>query len=274
VKNFTRPDELFVSLDGGLEANGFYAHNLLMKWIGMLVGMCLVAGIAAADVREERVTHAGVEFRVVKLQPQHVGLVWRDVNGEPYRTFDRVQARFEKEGNLMNAGIFEPGGIPSGLHLEEGKPLRPLNTAQGEGNFYLQPNGVLLIGPTASVRSTEDFAASERRMKLHAAYKSFLRIGVQSGPMLLIDGKRHPAFKEGSSNKLHRNGVGVDGQGRVVFAITAPGNMVNLWDFAGLFARLGCRNALFLDGDISAMAVNPTQPEESNRFGAMFVVVE
>jgi uncharacterized protein YigE (DUF2233 family) len=92
--------------------------------------------------------------------------------------------------------------------------------------------------------------------------------------MLLIDGKRHPAFKEGSANKLHRNGVGVDGQGRVVFAITAPGQMVNLWDFAGLFTQLGCRNALFLDGDISAMAVNPTQSVESNSFGAMFVVVE
>jgi uncharacterized protein YigE (DUF2233 family) len=249
-----------------------------MKWIGTLLGMWLAAGIAVADVQEERVIHAGVEFRVVKLQPQQIGLVWRDANGQAYRTFDRVQARFEKEGRkvkfLMNAGIFEPGGIPSGLHLEEGKPLRPLNTARGEGNFYLRPNGVLLIGPTASIRSTEDFAASERRMNLHAAYKSSLRIGVQSGPMLLIDGKRHPAFKEGSSNKLHRNGVGVDGRGRVIFAITAPGQMVNLWDFAGLFGRLGCRNALFLDGDISAMAVNPTQPIESNSFGAMFVVVE
>jgi uncharacterized protein YigE (DUF2233 family) len=66
----------------------------------------------------------------------------------------------------------------------------------------------------------------------------------------------------------------VDDHGRVVFAITAPGQMVNLWDFAGLFARLGCRNALFLDGTVSAMAVNPVQPVESNRFGAMFVVAE
>lgn len=241
----------------------------------MLMAM---AGIAVAEVREEGVVHAGVEFRVVKLQPQQVGLVWRDANGQPYRTFDRVQARFEKEGKkvkfLMNAGIFEPGGIPSGWHVEAGKELRPLNTARGEGNFYLQPNGVFLIGSTASVRSTDDFAAFKRRLDQHAAYKSSLRIGVQSGPMLLIDGKRHPAFKEGSSHRLHRNGVGVDEQGRVVFAITAPGQMVNLWDFAGLFAQLGCRNALFLDGNISAMAVNPMQPVESNLFGAMFVVIE
>lgn len=236
----------------------------------MFVEMWLAAGIAAAEVREERVTHAGVEFRVVELQPQQVGLVWRDANGEPYRTFDRVQARFEKEDKkvkfLMNAGIFEPGGIPSGLHLEGGKPLRPLNTARGEGNFYLQPNGVFLITagekPIASIHRTAEFKTAD------------LRIGVQSGPILLIDGKRHPAFKEGSANKLHRNGVGVDDQGRVVFAITAPGQVVNLWDFAGLFTQLGCRDALFLDGDISAMAVNPNRPIESNLFGAMFVVVE
>lgn len=227
-------------------------------------------GSAGAEVREEKVVHAGAEFRVVKLQPQQVSLVWRDAAGEPYRTFNQVQSRLGKAGTkvkfLMNAGIFEPGGIPSGLHVEEGKELRPLNVARGEGNFFLQPNGVFLITagekPAASVRPSAHFR------------REGIRIGIQSGPLLLIDGKRHPAFKEGSANKLHRNGVGVDDQGRVVFAITAPGQMVNLWDFAGLFARLGCRDALFLDGDISAMAVNPTQSVESNSFGAMFVVVE
>lgn len=270
MKNFTRPNELSVRVNGGLEAKGFSTHNPFMKWIGRFVGMWLAAGIAVADVREERVSHAGAEFRVVKLQPHQVGLVWRDENGQPYRTFDRVQERFEKEGKkvkfLMNAGIFEPGGIPSGLHVEGGKRVRPLNTAPGEGNFYLQPNGVFLITteekPVASVRPTTGFQITN------------IRMGIQSGPLLLIEGKRHPAFKEGSVNKLHRNGVGVDDQGRVVFAITAPGQMVNLWDFAGLFARLGCRHALFLDGDISAMAVNPVESVESNRFGAMFVVAE
>ena len=99
-------------------------------------------------------------------------------------------------------------------------------------------------------------------------------MGTQSGPMLLIDGKRHPAFTEGSASKLHRNGVGTDAKGRVVFAITAPGETVNFWDFAGLFLKLDCKDALFLDGDISQMAVNPEKPVESNLFGAMFVVTE
>ena len=49
---------------------------------------------------------------------------------------------------------------------------------------------------------------------------------------------------------------------------------MSFWNFAGLFLKLGCKNALFLDGDISQIAVNPDKPVSSNRFGAMFVVVE
>ena len=49
---------------------------------------------------------------------------------------------------------------------------------------------------------------------------------------------------------------------------------MNLWDFAGLFLTLGCKDALFLDGDLSQMALSPAAPVESNRFGAIFVVAE
>jgi uncharacterized protein YigE (DUF2233 family) len=50
--------------------------------------------------------------------------------------------------------------------------------------------------------------------------------------------------------------------------------MVNFWDFAGLFLELGCKSALFLDGDISQMTVNPEKAVKSNQFGAMFVIAE
>ena len=91
---------------------------------------------------------------------------------------------------------------------------------------------------------------------------------------LLIDGKRHPAFNENSTSKLHRNGVGVNAKKQLVFAITEPGQLVNFWDFSGLFLKLGCNNALFLDGDISQMSTNPKKPIHSNFFGAMFIVTE
>lgn len=245
-------------------------------------------GICRAEVREEVVTYAGAQFRVVKLEPQQVGVVWKGADGQPYRTFDQVQARFAGEGKtvkfLMNAGIFAPGCSPCGLYVENGTEMKPLNRAEGSGNFHLQPNGVLLIHAVAAsetnskaiaeIQTAAARAAFQQDMATHASYISHLRIAVQSGPMLLIDGKRHPAFREGSANKLERNGVGIDSRGRIVFAITAAGQVVNFWDFAGLFLSQGCSNALFLDGNISQMAVNPKGPVESNQFGAMFVVAE
>ncbi|WP_367873744.1 phosphodiester glycosidase family protein [Luteolibacter sp. Populi] len=242
--------------------------------------LCLaLTGLLPAEVKEEAVTHGGASFRVVKLSPAQVRLVWKDAAGQPYRTFDKVQTTFAKQGKsvkfLMNAGIFEPGGIPSGLHIEDGKELHPLNTAAGKGNFFLQPNGVFLIRepagaqatPRASIHETASFAAAEKPVPPP-------RYAIQSGPLLLLDGKRHPAFQDGSANKKHRNGVGVDADGKLVFAMTGKGQVVNFWDFAGLFLKLGCKDALFLDGDISQMSLNPADKVESNQFGAMFVVVE
>lgn len=235
----------------------------------------------SAAVVEEGFTYAGVKFRVVRLEQKEVSVVWKDATGTPYRTFDRVQAAFAKQGKtvkfLMNAGIFEPGGIPSGLHIEDRKTLHPLNLADAPGNFFFKPNGVFYIVGTAdrrvpSIVNAASFPQLETRIKAMSA--SWLECAIQSGPLLLIDGQRHPAFKENSASKLHRNGVGIDDKGRLVFAITEKGEMVNFWDFAGLFLKLGCKNALFLDGDISQMVANPGTPVSSNQFGVMFVVTE
>lgn len=232
-------------------------RKVFVLWLMGMLG-------AWAEVKEDQIEHAGATFRVVRLEPRQVRLVWKGGDGQPMRTFDRVQAQVAKEGKTvkfaMNGGIFEMGGIPSGFYAEQGKVLQPFNHRDAPGNFFLKPNGA--VGYTGG----KAFVATTVPNKVDWA--------VQSGPMLLIDGKRHPAFKEGSANKLHRNGVGVDTQGRIVFAITAKGQLVNLWDFAGLFLKLDCSNALFLDGDISQMVVNPKAPVASNSFASIFVVAE
>jgi uncharacterized protein YigE (DUF2233 family) len=240
----------------------------MRRWvIGIFI---LVQAVASAEVVEEAIESAGVKFRVVRSAPEKVRLVWKNPSGEIYRNFEQVQAAVSAEGKtlkfIMNAGIYEPGGIPSGLHIEGGKSLRPLNLADAPGNFFLKPNGVCTFSPGRPFIGT-----CQAWQKQSTGNESW---GIQSGPMLLIDGKRHPAFNENSQSKLHRNGVGIDDQGRLVFAITAKGEDVNFWDFAGLFLKLGCKDALFLDGDISQMAVNPDKPLQSNPFAAMFVIAE
>jgi uncharacterized protein YigE (DUF2233 family) len=226
---------------------------------------------AGEPVREESVVHAGTSFLVVRLEPKRVQLVWKDAAGVPFHSFERVQADRAAKGEavkfLMNAGIFEPGGVPSGLHIEKGELLRPLNLGNAAGNFFLKPNGVLVLHRDAQVTLTtsEDWQRNPRGEALW---------GIQAGPMLLIDGCRHPAFLKASKHRLGRNGVGLDAQGRFVFAVTARGEETTFWDFAGLFLELGCKNALFLDGTISNMTVNPTAPVRGDLFGAMFLVSE
>ena len=249
----------------------------------LIVYFALAIGSAshAAEIREEAIEYASTKFRVVRIQPENLQLVWKNDAGEPYRTFDAAQKAFTAKGKtvkfLMNAGIFEPGGIPSGIHVEACKEWLPLNERAGEGNFFLKPNGVVSYwkgghgGPVIS--PLEGWKARVQLAKKSRDYRH-TEFAAQSGPLLLISGQRHPAFRKGSENKLHRNGIGVDAEKRFVCAITESGEEVNFWDFAGLFLSLGCQNALFLDGDISQMAVNPDKPVESNQFGAMFVVAE
>jgi uncharacterized protein YigE (DUF2233 family) len=241
-----------------------------------------LARLAAGPVTEESVTHAGVKFRVVRVEPQRVELAWKDAKGIPFRTFDKLHSALAAQGRtprlLMNAGLFQSGGTPCGLYIERGTTLTPLNLNDGYGNFHLKPNGVCWIetnGTTrhAVVASSATYRARAATLKA-AAKQPRIDTAIQSGPLLLDAGRRHPAFRAGSPNKLHRNGVGVDAKGLLVFAITADGQVVNFWDFSGLFLALGCQHALFLDGNLSQMLANPTRPTSSNAFGAIFVVAD
>src|SRR5690606_21216807 len=123
-----------------------------------------------------------------------------------------------------NAGIYEPGFIPTGLHVEDGETLVPLNTDDGRGNFFLKPNGVFVVGEDgAAVVSTEDYAAGRVPVER-------VRYATQSGPLLVRDGALHPAFGPRSTSCRTRTGVGVTEDGQVVLAVS--NGAVNLYDFA------------------------------------------
>jgi len=209
-------------------------------------------------------------YETYMVDPSRVDLYWSDPAGRPFRQLGALHRHLGAAGRrvrfMMNAGIFEQGGIPSGLCLIEGKTLRHLNTAEGIGNFYLQPNGVFYIGDQgARVVPTAQFAEMQAPV----------RLAIQSGPLLVHDGAIHPKFDPQSKSRLHRNGVGVLPDGRVLFAITKFGQerYPNLHEFADFFRSQGCREALFLDGDLSVMDVDPAAaPAIANRFGAIFVV--
>ncbi len=98
-----------------------------------------------------------------------------------------------------------------------------------------------------------------------------IRYAQQSGPQLLIDGKIHSAFTEGSVNQTVRNGVGIIDENTIVFAISQT--KVNLYEFAAMFQeKYGCKNALYLDGAISEIYGKADSDRIfRNRFSAMIM---
>lgn len=212
----------------------------------------------------------GVSYRVLRVPASSVRVVWKDGEGAALRTFPAAVRYLEESGEtvdtIMNGGIFEPGGIPSGLLIQDGKQWTPVNRRQGKGNFFLQPNGIFLIDAKgASVIRTDEYRGSETGI-IHA---------VQSGPLPLRNGKRHPKFNKASTSRLHRNGVGVAGNGEVVFVMSEfrSDKFPNLFEFAEVFRTLGCEDALFLDGDLSQMRWGERLTKPSNHFGSFIAVV-
>lgn len=239
---------------------------------GLVLAMIGLVGLAPSG-RGEKVERWGTRYEVFVARPDEVELYWRNPSGERFGTLARVQTFVEGRGRrvrmLMNAGIFEPDGTPTGLLTIGGNVLFPLNERAGRGNFFLSPNGVFFVGEKgAFVRTTAEYARRPGPVP---------RLAIQSGPILLRSGITHPAFRADSSSRLHRNGVGVRRDGAVIFAITEfeQPRWPNLWEFADFFRALGCEDALFLDGDLSQMVIDPAGPiRPGNHFGAIFAVME
>jgi uncharacterized protein YigE (DUF2233 family) len=180
-----------------------------------------------------------VDPKVVKLRTY-----WKSEKGEILKDFQKLKLHVEQQGDellfAMNGGMFMENYFPLGLYIENGKLFRRLNNADAHGNFYLKPNGVFYITADnqAVVVKTSDFKND-----------SSIVYATQSGPLLLIDGKIHPAFRQASANLNIRNGVGVLPDGKVLFAISKE--EINFYDFALFFQQMGCKNALYLDGFVS-----------------------
>ncbi len=174
---------------------------------------------------------------------ESIRLYWKDAGGKRFANAGRLRTYLAKRNQkfefAMNGGMYTAAHAPQGLYIEEGKERVTLDTAKGgNGNFYLKPNGVFYLTRNgAGVVTTQDFKRAN------------VRFATQSGPMLVVDGAIHPAFSKGSQNLNIRNGVGILPDGRVLFAMSKE--PINFYDFASFFQRMGCRNALYLDGFVS-----------------------
>jgi uncharacterized protein YigE (DUF2233 family) len=147
---------------------------------------------------------------------------------------------------VINAGTTDSLCRPVGYLSQNNQELMPVNLRDSIGNFYLKPNGLLLFTNNDAI-----FCESSQL----GQYKH-VRVGIQSGPMLLINGTIHPLFNQNSANKHLRTGAGSfknsAGEKFVVFAIS--NNPVSFYTFASFFKeRFKCTDALCLESAGCAM---------------------
>src|SRR5215210_3378984 len=69
--------------------------------------------------------------------------------GHPFKRFDPLAEWLALGGQrvvfAMNAGMY-PGDFSAvGLFVSGGQQFAPLNTEKGDGNFFLNPNGVFTV---------------------------------------------------------------------------------------------------------------------------------
>ena len=220
---------------------------------------------------ERRTVHfEGATFEVVSIEWEKVELrlVREDERGQGVRTFAELKALVERRGERLlaatNAGIFEPGEVPTGLFIQDGRVIAPLNLGTGQPNFYWLPNGVFSLGPRgATVVESTRF------------HPEGVRQATQSGPLLLHEGQVHPDFAASQSLRT-RSGVGVDASHPQLVHIVLSRDPVRMWTLAELFrTRLGCTDALYLDGAISQLypfSTDRPSPEETARFSGFLTV--
>jgi uncharacterized protein YigE (DUF2233 family) len=219
------------------------------KAVAILFASFLIPLPFATAVEYSKAEIAGKPLTIcrVNLRKEKLRLFLNDEKGQPIKRFERLQSLLKSRGkNLlfaMNAGMYHRDYTPVGLFVSDGQQLWPLNTQNGEGNFFLKPNGVFAITESgARVMETSEFAKIQERVLL----------ATQSGPMLVHRGKLHPAFKQNSDSRLLRNGVCAPSPDEVIFVNSE--DPVNFHEFASFFRdKLGCREALFLDGTVNSL---------------------
>ena len=181
------------------------------------------------------------------LRAQRLRMFHLDAKGRPLKYFSGVnrhlKATNERLVFAMNAGMYHSDFSPVGLLVIDGEERRPINLEAANGNFFLKPNGVFLVSAEgARIVESSTYPLLNEKVVL----------ATQSGPLLVLDGALHPAFREDSTSRNVRNGVGVLSRHEVVFAISEQ--PVTFYEFAQLFRNgLGCKDALFLDATVSSL---------------------
>ena len=141
---------------------------------------------------------------------------------------------------IINASVSDSFCNPIGYYAKNYQVVKPIDLGDGKGNFYLKPNGALLFTATDAIICESSKISNYQNV----------RLGVQSGPLLIANGVINKQFNASSQNKNIRCGVGIftnqKNEKFLVFCVS--NNPVTFYNFAQFFhAKLKCNNALCLE---------------------------
>ena len=149
---------------------------------------------------------------------------------------------------LTTASVVNANCLPLGLYIYDKHLVSAINHDNGQGNFFLKPNGYLAIMDNdVIVNQTEKFNSVNG-----------INYGIQSGPMLIHNDKINQAFSSNSNNKHIRSGVGMyfNNKGTKFIVFVISNSEVSFYDFALFFKEeYHCLNALNLESSRSVMAI-------------------
>ena len=145
---------------------------------------------------------------------------------------DATAPMFTKKAKAIlavNGGFFSPEHKSLGLLMREGKTINPLRTTSWWAIFQVSQSKPSIIPLNQFIPSAN------------------IEMALQVGPRLVVDGEV-PKLKPSTAR---RSGIGIcngpASVGQVVIAVTETAEL-SMDDFADLFKKLGCANALNLDG--------------------------
>lgn len=241
--------------------------NLKIRIVFLITFFFALAGLTSFIVLDNADDDKIISYTVDPTK-QDIQLYWKNDQGEILKSIQNLKIFVERKNATLlfatNAGMYQTDNTPLGLFIQHKKTITSLNSKSGTGNFYMKPNGVFYITTDnkAVVCETDEFLS-----------KGDVKFATQSGPMLLVDGQIHSAFVKGSANLNIRNGVGILPNNNIVFAMSK--NEINFYDFAAYFQKLGCKDALYLDGFVSRTYLPEKESVQTDgNFGVMIGVIE
>ena len=181
---------------------------------------------------------------IVNPKKQNLEFFWKNENGENYKNAENLILGLKTKNKKLvfstNGGMYKKDNSPQGLYIENGIKKVEIDTTNGIGNFFLKPKGFFYIttDKTPTICETTKYIDNRK-----------VKFATQSGPMLLINGKINFAFNKKSVNINIRNGVGILPNNHLLFAMSKK--EINFYEFAEYFQKVGCKNALYLDGFVS-----------------------